>query len=245
MDAIRAADPHASLAYLPLDLSSLASIRAAADAVAGLDVLVNNAGIMRPPLGHTSDGFELQFGINHLGHFALTGLLLPRLGTNDPRVVTVSSIAHRRGNFDFANLDGAKGYQRTRFYCQSKLANLSFAIELERRLQAAGSSVRSMACHPGIAGTGLGRHGRIDALLEPAGNWLFNTSLQGAWPSLQAATDPNAPGGGYYGPRHVWETRGASARARASVAARDRTQARRLWDISVELTGIDPGLAPA
>ena len=242
---IERAHSHAKVEWLPLDLSDLASVREAAKRLRKLDVLVNNAGIMRPPLGHAKDGFELQFGINHLGHFALTGLLLEKLGGPDPRVVTVSSIAHRRGRIDFANLDGKAGYQRSKFYAQSKLANLMFTLELDRRLRAGGSPVKSIGCHPGIAGTGLGRHGRIDALIEPAGNLLFNSSERGALPTLQAATDPSAQGGDYFGPKHLVEMRGDSAPGRIASRARNEDVARRLWDVSVELTGVDPGLAAA
>lgn len=242
---IERAFPQAKVEWLPLDLADLVSVREAAKRVRKLDVLVNNAGIMRPPLGHTKDGFELQFGINHLGHFALTGLLLDKLGGPDPRVVTVSSIAHRRGRIDFANLDGKAGYQRTTFYTQSKLANLMFTLELDRRLQASGSPVRSVGCHPGIAGTGLGRHGKIDALLEPAGNWIFNSAARGALPILQATTDPAARGGDYYGPQRFREMRGDSAPGRIARRARDQEVARRLWDVSAELTGVSPGLAAA
>lgn len=240
---IEHACPQAKVEWLPLDLSDLASVRDAASGVRKLDVLINNAGIMRPPLGHTKDRFELQFGINHLGHFALTGLLLDKFGGPDPRVVTVSSIAHRCGRIDFANLDGKAGYQRTTFYTQSKLANLMFTQELDRRLQASGSPVRSVGCHPGIAGTGLGRHGKIDALIGPAGNWIFNFAARGALPILQAATDPGAQDGGYFGPQYLMETRGDSVPGQIANRARDEGVAQRLWDVSVELTGVDPGLA--
>ena len=242
---IERACPRAKVEWLPLDLADLASVRHAAQRVRKLDVLINNAGIMRPPLGHTKDGFELQFGINHLGHFALTGLLLEKLSVEDARVVTVSSIAHRRGRIDFANLDGRASYQRTRFYTQSKLANLMFTLELDRLLRANVSAVRSIGCHPGIAGTGLGRHGRIDALLEPAGNVLFNSAARGALPIVQAATDPAAQGGDYFGPQHLLEMRGDSAPARIARHARDEAVARRLWEVSVDLTGINPESAAA
>lgn len=237
--------PSAQVQFLPLDLSDLASVRAAADRAGRLDILINNAGIMRPPLAFTKDGFELQFGINHLGHFALTALLLGKISGPDPRVVTVSSIAHKRGNIDFANLDGARSYQRSRFYCQSKLANLLFATELGRRLKSAGSKVKSAACHPGLAGTTLGRHGKIDSLLGPAGDMFFNTAAQGAWPTLQAATDPGVTGGEYFGPQGIMDTRGKSGPARRTKRSTDRVLAARLWDVSVEMTGIDPGLPPA
>ena len=239
--------PYADIAWLPLDLADLASVRRAAEVVSKeprLDLLVNNAGVMRPPLRHTADGFELQFGVNHLGHFALAGLLLKKLGGPDPRIVTVASIAHRRGRIDFDNLDGAKGYDATRFYAQSKLANLVFALELDRRLRAAGSPVKSIACHPGLAGTELGRNG-IDKLAFRMAGLLFNSSAQGAWPTLQAATEPAAQSGEYFGPQGIGETRGKSGPARPSDHARDAQLGRRLWDVSVEMTGVDPGLAPA
>lgn len=234
--------PGASISVLHLDLADLGSVRAAAAQVERIDVLVNNAGVMNPPLMHTAQGFELQFGTNHLGHFALTGLLLPKITGPDPRVVTVASIAHKRGRIDFANLDGARGYSRFRFYGQSKLANLLFMTELDRRLRASGSLVRAMGCHPGISGTTLGRFSVLDKAGLAMANLLFHPPPEAAVPTLQAATDPDLAGGAYVGPQGLLEASGPSGPASRSQAARDPALAARLWQVSVELTGIDPGI---
>ena len=240
--AIVAEAPDAQISLLALDLADLASVRAAAAAVDRVDVLVNNAGVMNPPLGHTAQGFETQFGTNHLGHFALTGLLLPRIAGPDPRVVVLASIAHRRGAIAFDNLDGARGYGRMRFYSQSKLANALFMVELDRRLRAAGSPVKAVGCHPGISGTTLGRHSLVSRVGLALSNWVFHRPPQAAVPTLQAACDRSLHGGDYVGPQGLLETRGASGPARLSAAARDPALAARLWQVSVELTGIDPGI---
>ena len=245
MAAIRHAHSQADLGFVALDLGDLASVRSAAAQVERIDVLVNNAGVMRPPLGYTKDGFELQFGINHLGHFALAGLLLDKLAQgNAPRVVTVASIAHKRGGIDFANLDGKQGYSRSAFYSQSKLANLLFMAELDRRLRAAGSPILSVACHPGISGTELGRSSRIEHYAMKAANLLFHRPEQAALPTLLAATGPQVQGGDYYGPQGWLEASGPVGPAHRTAAARDADTARRLWDVSVALTGVDPGLPP-
>lgn len=250
MARIGAMVPGADLSFLPLDQGDLASVRAAAELAAKearIDVLINNAGVMMPPLSLTAQGFEQQFGVNHLATFALTGLLLPKLAeTPGSRVVITSSLAHKGGQIDFSNLDGAKGYSKGRFYQQSKLANLLHMTELDRRLRAAGSPVSALACHPGVAASELFRHlpvlnGIAKAVLSVA----LNTSAKGAWPALQAATDPAAQSGEYFGPQHMREMRGASGIATRAVQGRDLEVARRLWDVSVELTGVDPGLAPA
>ncbi|MXO63500.1 SDR family NAD(P)-dependent oxidoreductase [Altererythrobacter oceanensis] len=239
------------LDFLPLDLANMASIREAAR-LAGeepkIDMLVNNAGIMIPPLDHAIGGAESQFAVNHLGHFALTGLLLGKLAADGgARVVSQSSIAHRGAKIDFDNLDGSRGYVRTQFYGQSKLANLLFALELDRRLRAAGSPVVSIACHPGVAQSELTRHmGVLGKIFGPAVGIFLNTSAQGALPALQAATDPAAEGGDYYGPYGLREMSGnTSGAAYATPTARDPLLAARLWAKSVELTGVDPGLPPA
>jgi len=248
MARIESASPGADLAFLPLDLSDLASIRGAAAIASGeprIDVLLNNAGVMTPPLGHAMNGIELQFAVNHLGPFALTALMLPKLAENGGRAVVTASIAHKRGAIDFDNLDAARGYRRTTFYAQSKLANLLYLTELHRRLVAAGSPVSAIGCHPGVALTELMRHTPGAALLRPLGGLLLNTPAQGAWPALQAATDPRAMPGGYYGSTGWREMRGPSGEARRSPRSRDPGLARRLWDVSIELTGIDPGLPPA
>jgi len=241
--------PDADLAFLPLDQADLASVRAAAEQAAAeprLDVLLNNAGVMFPPLERTAQGFELQFGVNHLATFALTCLLLPKLSeTAGSRVVVTSSLAHRGGKIQWDDLDAEASYNRTQRYSDSKLANLLFVQELDRRLRASGSPVSAIACHPGIAKTELGRYtGPFKILFAPVG-LLFNTAAQGAWPALQAASDPQAVPGGYYGPRAIAEVKGPSGPAWRSAAAQDPEQARRLWDVSVAKTGVDPGLPPA
>lgn len=248
---IQRGDPTGSLDFLPLDLTDMGSIRnaaAIAEAEARLDILVNNAGIMMPPLGQGIGGAELQFATNHLGHFALTGLLLPKL-TQDggARVISQASLAHKGAQIDFDNLDGSKGYSRMRFYGQSKLANLMFAMELNRRLRAVGSPVVSIACHPGVAQSELSRNlGFVGSILSPVIGIVLNTSEQGALPALQAATDPDAKGGDYYGSWGLREMSGNhSGRAYATPTARDEDIARRLWEVSVAMTGVDPGLSPA
>lgn len=237
------------VAHLPLDLADLASVRRAAElasAEARLDGLINNAGIMFPPLGHTAQGFELQFGVNHLGGFALSALLLPKLAeTPGARIVVTASLAHNRGRIDWDDLDARAGYVRGQRYCDSKLGNMLHFAELDRRLRAAGSPVRAMGCHPGVAATELMRHSGPFKLVTPLMGLFLNTAAQGAWPTLQAATDPAAQGGDYYGPLGLGQLRGASGKARRSKPAQDSELARRLWDVSIEKTGIDPGLAPA
>lgn len=237
---IMAEAPGAAVSVLHLDLADLASVRTAADQVERIDVLINNAGVMNPPLQRTAQGFELQFGTNHLGHFALTALLLPKLAGPDPRVVTVASIAHKRARIDFANLDGRKGYGAFRCYGQSKLANLLFMAELDRRLRASGSPVRAMGCHPGVSGTTLGRFSALDKLGLALANVVFHKPPEAAVPTLQAACDLDLQGGAYVGPQGFMEARGPSGPAKRSAASRDPQLAGRLWQVSVELTGIDP-----
>lgn len=225
----------------PLDLASLDSVRAFAKAWDGspIDLLINNAGVMIPPLTRTNDGFELQFGTNHLGHFALTNLLLPHV-TGNGRVVTVSSGAHKFGEIDFDDLNWEQGkYRRWRAYGQSKLANLLFTKELQRRLAEAGSSILSMAAHPGYAATNL--QSRSDSkLMEFAmgklGNRLFaQDAAGGALPTLYAATQ-DLPGDTFVGPKNGM--RGAPAPCSRSAAASDEQTARRLWQVSETLVGI-------
>jgi len=249
MSAIRGTAPNASLAFLPLDQADLASVRRAAELAAQeprLDVLLNNAGVMFPPLTRTKQGFELQFGVNHLGTFALTSLLLPKLAeTAGSRVVVTASLAHQRGNIQWDDLDAEKGYNRTQRYSDSKLANMLHFAELDRRLRAAGSAVTAMGCHPGVAATELMRHAGPFRVFTPLFGMLLNTAAQGAWPALEAATAPNAESGGYYGPQGMGEMRGTSGKAKRTSAASDPELARKLWDVSVAKTGIDPGLSPA
>lgn len=239
----------ADLAFLPLDQADIASIRAAAelaDKEPRLDVLLNNAGVMFPPLTRTAQGFELQFGVNHLGCFALTSLLLPKLAkTPGSRVVITASLAHNGGNLTWDDLNAEKGYLRTKRYSDSKLANLLFLFELDRRLRAAGSPVTALACHPGIAATELMRHAGPFRIATPLFGLVLNTAAKGAWPALQAASAPDVQPGDYYGPQGLGEMRGPSGKARRNRMASNPELSRRLWEVSIQMTGIDPGLPPA
>jgi NAD(P)-dependent dehydrogenase (short-subunit alcohol dehydrogenase family) len=247
MAEISEAVPDADLDFVPLDQGDLASIRVAADRIAlepRLDVLVNNAGIMVPPRELTTDGFESQFGVNHLGTFALTSHLLDMLGEQEEsRVVVTSSLAHRGGEIFFDDIDAAKSYRAQRRYQQSKLANLLFTFELDRRLAAAGAETIAVACHPGIAVTELvrnmpGAFGLVTPFIRP----LFNSPAAGAWPTLMAATAPGVSGGDYVGPARWMETSGPARKVGATSRSRDRELADRLWDLSIEMTGVDPGI---
>jgi NAD(P)-dependent dehydrogenase (short-subunit alcohol dehydrogenase family) len=245
MEHIRMEVPGANLAFVPLDQADLASVRECAGIVARdeprLDVLVNNAGVMVPPLERTVQGHELQFGVNHLGTFALTGLLLPKLSeVQGSRVVITASLAHRRGNIDWDDLDAHRGYSRYQRYGDSKLMNLLHMFELDRRLRAAGSPVTAVACHPGVASTELGRHWLAFRAMFPLVGWMLNSAEQGAWPTLQAATGAVEPGQ-YYGPQGMREISGASGVAKRKSTATDPEAARRLWDVSVQMTGVDYG----
>ena len=223
----------------PLDLTDLASVRAFAQAWKDpIDVLINNAGVMAVPEGRTKDGFETQIGTNHLGHFALTGLLLGRVRD---RVVQVASGAHRIGKIDLEDLNWERRtYRRWPAYGQSKLANLLFVHELQRRLAAAGSPVRVVAAHPGYAATELqSRTGNTiqNALMAASNQLIAQSGEQGAWPTLFAATQ-ELPGGAYIGPGGPGELRGSPAPASRSSAARDDVRARELWSLSERLTGV-------
>jgi len=255
---LRAAEPDAEVELLPLDLADLSSVRAAAAGVATrcerLDLLVNNAGVMAIPYRQTLDGFELQLGTNHLGHFALTGLLLPLLQAAPAgRVVTVSSGAHRMvGGINFDDLQGTRGYQKWNAYGQSKLANLLFAAELDRRARASGSSLISVAAHPGYAATNLQHVGpQMDgsrlrtALMALANRTVAQSDAAGALPSLYAATMPDVVGGEYFGPDRFREMRGHPVRVGRSAAAQDAPAAARLWAVSEELTGVAYPLSAA
>lgn len=243
---IAAAAPDATVELAALDLASLVSVRAFAEEFLathdGLDLLINNAGVMASPRRMTADGFELQLGTNHLGHFALTGLLLGALeGREGARVVTVSSGAHRAGRIDFENLQRTRRYFRWFAYGQSKLANLLFAFELERGLRAAGSTVSSMAAHPGYAATNL--QFAAPPLIDQAFMFVLNRIVaqkaeMGALPTLYAATVPSLPGGSFIGPDGFAEQRGYPRRVRASAAANDAATALRLWRVSEQLTGV-------
>jgi NAD(P)-dependent dehydrogenase (short-subunit alcohol dehydrogenase family) len=227
----------------PLDLASLASVREFAAGWDGdVDLLINNAGVMVPPLSRTADGFELQFGTNHLGHFALTNLLLEHV---KGRVVTVSSTAHRMGKIDFDDLNWEhRSYKAWRAYGQSKLANLLFTAELQRRLTAAGSPVLATAAHPGYAATNLQFHSGNKALelISRLGNATIAQSQDGgALPTLYAAV-ADVPGDSFAGPGGFMEQRGAPKLVGRTDAAKDADAARRLWDVSEELTGVRFGL---
>lgn len=250
---IRAEMPEAVVAVEPLDLGSLASVRAFAERALAeherIDLLVNNAGVMAPPRRETADGFELQLGTNHLGHFALTGLLLDRLqATPGARVVTLSSGAHRIGKIDFDDLQGERRYNRWRWYGQSKLANLLFALELDRRLRAAGSHLLSVAAHPGYAATHLQSAAAptLDRLFMKVSNALVaQSAAMGALPTLYAATEPSVQGGDFIGPDGIGEQRGHPKVTRGNAASADTEVAARLWTVSEELTDVTYDFTPA
>ncbi|SDL68972.1 NAD(P)-dependent dehydrogenase, short-chain alcohol dehydrogenase family [Glycomyces sambucus] len=239
--AIKAEVPGADLEVRRLDLADLDAVRSFAEGFdTGIDVLVNNAGIMAPPRSLSKQGHESQFATNHLGHFALTGLLLDRLQGPDPRVVTVASLASNHGDVYFDDLTGERRYSATRYYGQSKLANLLFGIELDRRLRAAGNPAKSVMAHPGLSATDLLQSMRpvvrfIGRVLMPLATQPAST---GALPQLYAATEPKAEGGQYIGPRHRGEHQGPPVIVRARAEAYDPATARRLWDVSEELTRV-------
>src|SRR3954464_5379949 len=247
---LRAAVPGADVRLESLDLASLGSIRAFAGRVSaahgGVDLLVNNAGVMAIPRATTADGFEMQLGTNHLGHFALTGLLLPALLKRPgSRVVTVSSAAHKVGSINFDDLQGHKSYFSWRAYAQSKLANLLFAYQLQRRLAASNTTTISVAAHPGYASTNLQAVGpqqsgnKIMGLLMNLGNVAFGQSADdGALPQLHAATAPNVEGGCFYGPSRMLESRGAPKRVQSTSRSKDPELASRLWSVSEDLTNV-------
>ncbi len=231
--------PDAKLDIMALDLASQKSIQLFAarfkQSYPRLDILMNNAGLMAPPLSHTEDGFEMQFGTNHLGHFALTGLLLDHLEKADaPRIITVSSVAHNVGNIYFDNLNAEKRYSRWFFYGQSKLANLVFARDLHRRLKAAGSKIQSFAVHPGYSDTNL---------QSTSGVNIFNRFFAqpqhiGCYPSLYAATSDEVRSGEYYGPNGHFELGGYPAKARVRKRAKKARLSQKLWKVSEEMTGV-------
>jgi NAD(P)-dependent dehydrogenase (short-subunit alcohol dehydrogenase family) len=250
--------PGAKVELVILDLASLESVRQVAakelERGLGLDLLINNAGVMTPPKRlETKDGFELQFGTNVLGHFALTGLLLPALekagvkATSEaerPRVVTIASIAHKRGRIQFDDLQWKRTYSPMGAYQQSKLGDLMFSLELERRLMARDSAVMSLAAHPGVSQTQLFLNGQyhvaelaVRKVIGELIGLLLNTDAEGALPTLYAATAPNAVGGGYYGPQGFQEMRGEDVgEAKISDKAKDQAAAAKLWGICEELT---------
>ncbi len=240
-EAIRAGGVSGSVEVAELDLAELASVRAFADAFNAdhdrLDLLINNAGVMMPPKSQTADGFELQFGTNHLGHFALTAHLTELLGaTPGSRVVNVASMAHRFGTIDFDDLQWeSRRYSKGASYGQSKLANLLFTFELQRRLDAAGAGTLAVAAHPGWTATNLQRHTGAGNLFNP----VFGMKpWQGALPTLYAATAPEAEAGAYYGPKGLLEMRGFPGKVGSTAESRDEHKARRLWEVSEDLTGV-------
>jgi NAD(P)-dependent dehydrogenase (short-subunit alcohol dehydrogenase family) len=243
---IVAAHHDADVTLQELDLSSLASVRAAAAALRQayprIDLLINNAGVMWTPKQLTDDGFEMQFGTNHLGHFALSGLLLENLlPVRGSRVVTVSSMGHRlRAAIHFDDLQWERSYDRYAAYGQSKLANLLFTYELQRRLADHHKNTIAVAAHPGASSTELGRS--VPTLLKPlftvAGPLLFQSAAMGSLPTLRAATDPGVEGGQYYGPDGLGEQRGHPEVVSSSAQSHDEDLQRRLWTVSEELTGV-------
>ncbi len=247
---IRAAVPDAKVEVRELDLSSLESIRAFAggfgDEASALDLLINNAGIMMTPPSKTADGFELQFGTNHLGHFALTGLLLEPLGrASAPRVVTVSSIEHKPGHIHFDDLQLTQDYAPRKAYQQSKMANAVFGLELDRRLRAAGSPILSLLAHPGYSATNLqstGPTGVANLAMKIGNVVIAQKAERGALPQLYAATAPGVRGGQFFGPGGFQEMRGEVTEVQAVPEARDAVTGRRLWEVSEELTRVDFGL---
>jgi NAD(P)-dependent dehydrogenase (short-subunit alcohol dehydrogenase family) len=242
-EQIRQRTPGAKVDQVSLDLASLASVRSCAAQVLKvykrLDGLINNAGLMMPPLGRTDDGFELQFGTNLLGHFAFTGLLLPLMdGKRDTRIVSLGSVAHWDGEIDFNNLNAEKGYSRWRAYSQSKLANIMFAYELERRLRRKGSSILSLAAHPGGTKSELSRHSAVLKVISALTGAFTQSPEDGALPSLRAALDPEARGGEYYGPSKMLTMRGPPVCQPSSQRSRDEAVAARLWQECERLTGV-------
>lgn len=239
--------PH-QLEGLVLDVSDLDSIRAVAHtlnaAAEPLDGLLNNAGIMALPLQHTAQGFEAQFGTNHLGHFALTAQLLPLLkASKAARIVTISSIYHRRGHIDFENLQGQRHYQKWQAYAQSKLANLLFTLELQRRLDQHQLPILSVGAHPGYAATNLQAAGAAantgfkQKLIELANRYVAQSAEQGAFPQLFAMTAPEVTGGSFIGPDGFKALRGLPTQEEPALSAQDPDVAAKLWQVSEELTG--------
>lgn len=232
--------PKADVKVMKLDLSSLKSVKKfAANFIAEhdrLDILINNAGVMVPPYSKTEDGFELQFGTNHLGHFALTGLLLDLLlKTRNSRIVTMSSMAHKSGKINFDDLQREKKYNKMEAYGQSKVANLFFTYELQRKLEAIGSKTIAVAAHPGWSATNLGRHNKFFDIVAP----IFGQSaLQGAWPLLYAATSSDVNGGDYFGPAGFMEIKGHPKKVESNAYSQNLKVAEQLWEKSVELTGV-------
>lgn len=247
--AIEATRPSGSTEILEMDLADLDTLEVAAaefvDRYDRLDVLVNNAGLMATPEQRTAQGFEMQFGVNHLGHFALTGLLLETaMATPGSRIVSISSQGHRPGRIDFDDINSEKSYSPWPAYFQSKLANLLFTRELQRRLAAADADVIAVAAHPGVSQTNLGHEpsgllGSAMNTVRPVFDMFFSQSAQmGALPTLRAAVEPDVDGGDYFGPDGFGEQRGHPVKRGMSSRAKNDADAERLWAISEELTGV-------
>lgn len=236
--------PTAKLEVILLDLNSLNSVRTFAKAFTAkfdhLDILINNAGIMIPPLAKTKDGFESQMGVNYFSHFLLTNLLFPLLNqTKGSRVVTLSSIAHHSGRIDFENLNAEKSYSRSGAYGQSKLACLMFAYELQRRIEKGESNVMAVSAHPGVSNTELSRHipKFWQSLLMPLFLLMSHTPDKACQPSLMAALDSDTKGGDYYGPTGFKNMIGKPAKVTSKLHAQDEAVAKKLWEVTEELTG--------
>jgi NAD(P)-dependent dehydrogenase (short-subunit alcohol dehydrogenase family) len=243
LERLKAASPNATVSLQELDLSSLDSVRTAADEMRAahprIDLLINNAGVMYVPKREaTKDGFEMQFGTNHVGHFALTGLLLDNLlGVDGSRVVTVSSVGHRIiAKIHFDDLHWERSYNRVAAYGQSKLANLMFTYELQRRLKAKGAPTVALAAHPGFSDTELMRY--LPAVPDFMWKVFTQPADRGALPTLRAATDPGAQGGQYYGPDGIGEVKGNPKVVASSAQSHNEDIQRRLWTVSEELTGV-------
>jgi NAD(P)-dependent dehydrogenase (short-subunit alcohol dehydrogenase family) len=243
---IKAAQSDAAVEFRVLDLADLDSVRTFAAAIISdgiaVDVLINNAGVMYPPRRLTPQGFESQFATNHLGHFALSGLLFGTIRRGrDARVVTVSSPEHRGGSIHFGDLTGERSYSPRAFYQQSKFANVLFGLELDRRVRAAGIGVRSVLAHPRYSDTNLqssGPTGLIRQLMKVSNRLIAQSGEMGALPELYAAVDPAAEGGRFYGPGGFLELRGYPAEVQPAAAAKNEEMARRLWEVSEQLTGV-------
>ena len=244
LERIRSGAADADVSVVPLDLADLHSIRLAAEIVndteSQLHLLINNAGVMAVPLQHTADGFEMQLGTNHLGHFALTGLLIDRLlETPGSRVVNVSSTGHRMGRINFDDLDAARGYHRWLRYGQSKVANLLFTYEMQRRLERDDRTTKALACHPGGANTELARDaGFLMRTFQPAADLVMQSAAMGALPTVRAAVDPAAEGGDYYGPDGLSGMRGYPTKVHSTAYSHKHDVAEHLWAVSEDMTGV-------